>query len=465
MKRIASELAKLNRGKRAYAIFVLCAMTALALPAQTFTTRYSFDGRNGALPSAALVQATNGDLYGTTDRGGANDDGTVFKITPSGTLTTVYNFCSQSGCMDGLIQTANGDFYGTTYHGGASGLCDTGCGTVFKITPAGTLTTLYSFCSQSGCPDGWFPAAGLVQAITGDFYGTTVYGGANGLFYGTIFKITPGGALTTLYSFCSKSECPDSANPYAGLVQATTGDFYGTTRNAGAYGPYYGTIFKITPSGKLTTVYSFCSQIEKSGCTDGANPYAGLVQATNGDFFGTTEDGGTGGVGTVFKITPGGALTTLYSFCPQIGCTDGRYPYAGLVQASNGDFYGTTSEGGANNDGTIFEITPSGTLTTLYSFCSESGCTDGVHPSAALVQASNGDFYGTTNSGGAYGYGTVFEITPSGTLMALGIGINRTENRVTTGVFFRSNSSRTGGQLYLCPLLQESLRNTLQPVR
>jgi uncharacterized repeat protein (TIGR03803 family) len=241
--------------------------------------------------------------------------------------------------------------------------------------------------------------------------------GANGLFYGTIFKITPGGALTTLYSFCSKSECPDGANPYAGLVQATTGDFYGTTRNAGAYGPYYGTIFKITPSGKLTTVYSFCSQIEKSGCTDGANPYAGLVQATNGDFFGTTEDGGTGGVGTVFKITPGGALTTLYSFCPQIGCTDGRYPYAGLVQASNGDFYGTTSEGGANNDGTIFEITPSGTLTTLYSFCSESGCTDGVHPSAALVQASNGDFYGTTNSGGAYGYGTVFEITPSGTLM------------------------------------------------
>jgi uncharacterized repeat protein (TIGR03803 family) len=188
MKRIASELAKLNRGKRAYAIFVLCAMTALALPAQTFTTRYSFDGRNGALPSAALVQATNGDLYGTTDRGGANDDGTVFKITPSGTLTTVYNFCSQSGCMDGLIQTANGDFYGTTYHGGASSLCDTGCGTVFKITPAGTLTTLYSFCSQSGCPDGWFPAAGLVQATTGDFYGTTVYGGRTASFMGRSSK-------------------------------------------------------------------------------------------------------------------------------------------------------------------------------------------------------------------------------------------------------------------------------------
>src|ERR1017187_6061793 len=200
----------------------------------------------------------------------------------------------------------------------------------------------------------------------------------------------PAQTLTTLYSFCSQSRCPDGANPEAGLVQATNGDLYGTT--SGFFVNGYGTVFKITPGGTLTTLYSFCSQ---TNCADGDEPVAGLVQAANGDLYGTTAGGGINNGGTVFKITPSGTLTTLYSFCSQTNCADGRGPVAGLVQAANGDLYGTTGQDGANGGGTIFKITPSGTLTTLYSFCPKSGCTD-TYPSAGLVQAANGDLYGTT---------------------------------------------------------------------
>jgi len=209
-------------------------------------------------------------------------------------------------------------------------------------------------------------------------------------------------AFTTLASFNGTG----GANPYAGLVQATNGDLYGTTEAGGANG--YGTVFKITPSGTLTTLYSFCSQ---SGCPDGSYPGGGLVQATNRDLYGTTYSGGANGGGTIFKITPSGTLTTLYSFCSQSGCTDGEHSRAGLVQATDGDLYGTTVNGGANGDGTIFKITPSGTLTTLYSFCSQSGCTDGEIPLAGLVQATDGDLYGTTEVGGLVYGGAVFSLS------------------------------------------------------
>jgi uncharacterized repeat protein (TIGR03803 family) len=424
MKRIVNALNKLNWGKRAYAVLVLCATTAMALSAQTFTTLHSFDLTDGAYVVAGLVQATNGDLYGTTGSGGTNGSGTVFKITPNGTLTTLYSFCSQSNCTDGagpnqLIQATNGDFYGTASSGGANG-----SGTIFKITPSATLTTLYSFCSQSGCLDGSGPYAGLVQATNGDFYGTTTGGGANpfgGDLGGTIFKITPSGTLTTLYSFCSQIGCADGQDPLWGLVQAPNGDFYGTTSNggfscAGPPGHGCGTIFKITPGGTLTTLFAFplCSQ---SGCPDGFYDPT-LVRATNGNFYGTTSNGGLPtSAGTVFKITPSGTLTTLYSFCAQINCTDGADPLAPLVQATDGDFYGTTCCGGVNGPyGTIFKITPSGTLATLYTFCSQTSCTDGDEPQAALVQATNGDFYGTTLEGGlssacSGGCGTVFRLS------------------------------------------------------
>ena len=227
MKRIVNAfLNKLNWGKRACAVIALCAATAVAVPAQTFTTLFSFDLTDGAgSGSQALVQATNGDIYGTTALGGANTScyngcGTVFKITTSGTLTTLHSFDGTDGSSPtGLVQAANGDFYGTTQYSGANN-----GGTVFKITPGGTLTTLYTFCSQGGsnCTDGANPEAGLAQATNGDLYGTTYGGGANAGPYGggtgTIFKITPGGTLTTLHSFCSQTNCPDGAYPSAALV-------------------------------------------------------------------------------------------------------------------------------------------------------------------------------------------------------------------------------------------------------
>ena len=391
-------MGKLNWGKRAYAVFLLCVATAIASSAQTL---YSFDGPEGQWPYAGLVQGTDGNFYGTTSVGGATGAGTVFKITPGGTLTTLHSFDGTDGedPYAGLVQATDGDLYGTTYGGGADGY-----GTVFRITPSGTLTTLHSFCSQSGCPDGDNPYAGLVQATNGDFYGTTYGGGANG--YGTVFRITPSGTLTTLHSFCSQSGCPDGDNPYAGLVQATGGDLYGTTVYGGTssacsiFANGCGTVFKITPGGTLTTLHSFDN-------TDGAAPFAALVQAIDGDFYGTTYGGGPDEDGTVFRITPSGTLTTLHGF----DYLDGEEPEAGLVQATDGNFYGTTHAGGFYACGTVFKITAGGTLTTLHLFA----CfpTDGALPYAGLLQATNGNFYGTTYGGGASGtgYGTVFSLS------------------------------------------------------
>jgi uncharacterized repeat protein (TIGR03803 family) len=367
----------------------------------TFTTLHSFDGTDGRLSNAGLVQATNGNLYGTTYYGGAKDSGEVFEITPGGTLTTLHSFCSKSGCPDGEytyatpVQGTDGNFYGTTYLGGSKEL-----GTVFKITPSGTLTTLHT----SDGTDGSQPLAGLVQSSDGNFYGTTYMGGSQG--DGEIFKITPSGTLNTLHSFCSRAACKDGRNPFAGLVQGTDGNLYGTTLEGGAKG--FGTAFKITPSGTLTTLHSFCTQ---SGCPDGQFPQTGLVQATNGNLYGTTIVGGAYGDGTIFEITTSGTLTTLYNVCSQSGCPDGNYLYAGLLQATDGNLYGIMDVGGANGAGTIFKITLSGTLTTLYNFCSQSGCTDGQYPAGGLVQDTNGNLYGMTADGGANGDGTVFSLS------------------------------------------------------
>ena len=264
-----------------------------------------------------------------------------------------------------LVQGINGSLYGTTPVGGAKpikGLCGgAGCGTVFKISAVGALTRLYSFCTQANCTDGMEPYAGLVQATDGNLYGTTAAGGVNNINGGTVFKITSNGALTRLYSFCAQTNCTDGKSPQAPLVQGTDGNFYGTTVVGGANNntictagnPGCGTVFKITSSGVLTTLYSFCAQ---PNCADGALPYTGLIQGTDGNFYGTTSGGGANsenticlgdGCGTVFTITSGGALTTLYSFCAQTNCTDGAIPYAGLIQATNGNFYGTTGAGGS----------------------------------------------------------------------------------------------------------------------
>ncbi len=413
--------AEQNWARRAFAAFLLCATSAIALSAQTLTTLHSFGGVDGADPLAPLIQSTDGNIYGTTLYGGINQIsyGTVFNITPDGAVTTVYSFCSQSGCTDGyqpqggLVQYTDGEFYSTTSSGGMYGH-----GSVFKLTSTGTLTTLYSFCSQTGCPDGDSPIAGLVLANNGAFYGTTKFGGSANA--GTAFKITPAGVLTKLHDF----GVPGAYFPIAGLVLGTNGNLYGVTENGGPGDG--GTFYRLTPSGVFTTLYSFCSAPQ---CADGESPTNALIQGTDGNFYGTTRDGGAingnfVGTGIVFKISPSGIFTTLHTFCSASGCTDGAYPAAALFQATDGNFYGSTSHGGTNNTesfcgsigcGTLFKITRTGKFTTLYNFCGVSNCADGGTPEAALLQDTNGTFYGTTYDGGAsgqqYNYGTVFSLS------------------------------------------------------
>jgi uncharacterized repeat protein (TIGR03803 family) len=437
-------------GKVACALFLFCAAMMITAPAQTFKTLADFDSSNGANTAfMALVQGADGNFYGTTESGGANGEGTVFKMTPPGTLTTLYSFCSQPSCTDGslplagLVLATDGNFYGTTMGGGANGL-----GTVFKITPGGKLTTLYSFCSQTNCPDGSQPSAALVEGIDGNFYGTTSQEGANGEG-GTVFKISAGGKLTTLYSFCSQNDCIDGQNPYtAGLIQASDGNFYGATGDGGANG--LGTVFKITAGGTLTTLHSFDGD-------DGANAYAGLVQATNGNFYGTTANAGESGDGTIFEMTPAGVLTTIYNFCAITYCPDGADPTAPLIQATDGNFYGTVPGGGANNSGTVFAVTSSGALTTLYNFCSQGYpllCGDGAYPDAGLLQATNGDFYGTTAGGGdpTCRRGTVFTVSvglgpfvktlPAAGKVGAEVGILGTALSGATGVSFNGAAAQ-----------------------
>ncbi len=451
-----ARLGQLNLGSSICALLVLFATAVIASPAQTVTTIYSFDGPS--MPET-LVQATNGSLYGATRAGGHyckgryyDGCGTLFKITLGGKVTMLHDFCSGGPwhCADGaqphsaMVQATNGKLYGIA---SGWGEFEEGPGTAFEITLDGELTTLHSFCSvqsASGqCLDGFAPIAGLVQAIDGNFYGTVAGGGANkfndicSYSYvggtggcGTIFTMTSGGTLTTIYNFCAQTNCTDGASPLAGLVQATDGNFYGTTQQGGdanctiTFG-LCGTVFKVTPSGTLTNLYSFCS---KSNCADGAWPTA-LIQDADGSFYGATINGGTStacenGCGTIFRVTASGVLTTLHSF----DNTDGNSPSVPM-QATDGNFYGTTSAGGAYGQGTIYKFTPDRTFTTLYNFCSQSGCADGSAPDG-LIQDTNGNFYGTTFSGGTSGVCG----GGCGTVYSLSVGLGPfVETQTTTG--------------------------------
>jgi uncharacterized repeat protein (TIGR03803 family) len=400
----------------------LCAVTAGRLPAQTCSTLHAFNYVDGSGPVAALIQATDGNVYGTTFVGGSglNAFGTVYKITPAGSLTTVYDFCSLPNCSDGdftyggVIQGADGNFYGVATDGGTGN-----GGTVFVLTPGKGLTVLYNFCSQPNCGDGSTSTASPIQGTDGNFYGTTNEGGADG--DGTVFKMTPGGRLVRLHSFCSESGCADGFEPFVGVIEAGDGNLYGTTSNGGVSGA--GTAFRLTKSGALTTLYSFCSQ---PACVDGAVEN-GLIQGKDGYFYGTTAIGGTsqscsGGCGLAFRLTAQGVLTPLYSFCSQGGCADGEYPEGQLVQATDGNFYGVTYQGGAQNAGTIFKLAPDGHLTALYSFCSELNCADGAYPFVSLIQDTNGKFYGVASGGGYTGGSCSFD-NGCGTVFSLSVGL------------------------------------------
>lgn len=388
------------------AIAFLTFASAIASSAQTFTQLFSFNQTDGAEPLAALIQGTNGNFYGTASAYGPSKmqyGGTVFEITSAGKLVGISGFCGGDTCPVGavseapLLQTADGNFFGTNIGN-----------YIFEISASGKLTSVYNFdsCSLNPCTDGSVPTAGLVQGHNGNLFGTTSAGGtASGLSCqtggcGTLFEVTETGKLTTLYNFCSQANCTDGAMPLA-LILGTNGNFYGTTAHGGAY--QNGTFFAINPAGELVTLHQFQQ-------SEGVLPNA-VMQGADGNFYGTTTSGGPNNGGTVFRVTPSGVLTTLYSFCALKNCTDGLGSSAALIQATDGNFYGTTLYGGAHGGGSVFEITPAGQLTTLYSFCPKYSCTDGQGPAAALVQGTDGAFYGTTIEGGKGGWGTVFKIS------------------------------------------------------
>jgi len=371
-----------------------------------FTTLVSFTGTNGpypgANPSAALVPGEDGNLYGTAlNGGGANSNGTIFEVSADGSVfTNLYSFGegnNGANPLGALIFGSDGNLYGTTYNGGVSN-----SGTVFQFSTNGTYTVL----GLLGGTNGAHPDTALVTGPNGSLYGATRYGGPypkttfGGTGYGVVFQITTNGTLLTPVVF----DVTNGANS-AAMVPDPDGNFYGTTEWGGTLSllPYgFGTIYRFNPDGTFTNLYKFSSG------DDGGFPVAALVRGNDGNFYGTTENGGTNQLGTVFSITPAGQFKSLYSF---MSSSAGAYPDGALVQASDGNLYGTTYIGGDNQFGTIFEITTNGNLTRLVSFTGTGGPSPGANPQSGLVQGPDGNFYGTTSLGGANGLGTIFRLS------------------------------------------------------
>jgi uncharacterized repeat protein (TIGR03803 family) len=352
--------------------------------AQTYTDLHDFSTATLASPqfSGILAQGRNGDLYGTAPVGGTSGRGGVFRITPAGTYSAIYSFDGIVGAnpYSGLTLGKDGNFYGTTFGGGTGGF-----GIVFRVTPAGIVTVLHNFVYT----DGTGAYAPPIQGTDGNFYGTTSTGGIS---YGAVYKVTPAGVFTVLYTF----DNTHGAAPIAPLIQATDGSFYGTTKVGGTNG--YGTVFKITPTGALTVLYNF-------DLTHGAYVFSPLIQAVDGSFYGTTSSGGTlNGGGVAFKLTPARILTVIHNFDGTAGTQDGNRPYAGLVQVSDGSFYGLASAGGANAAGTLYHVTSTGGYSGSSSFTPATGSL----PYATLRQHTNGRLYGEATSGGAAGHGALF---------------------------------------------------------
>jgi len=368
----------LSRSFSALAAVVLITLVALpmAASAQDFAVLQNFNVTNGDDPLTPPILASDGNLYGATGHGGANATGLIYKLTPQNELTTLYAFCSHTNCADGSdpasgpFQGKDGNLYGTTSYGGANGF-----GVVYKLTLSGKLTVLHSFCQ---CDDGWY-SDGLVADAKGGFYGTTLEGGSHQ--YGTIFHLTGQGKLSTLYNFCdSQANCInayDNSAPQP-LILGIDGNVYGITNTGGQYSypcsaGGCGTVFKVTPQAEFSIVYSFCSL---TNCADGGQP-AGLLQGSDGNFYGTS----------------------------------GYAPY-NLIQASNGTLYGTTIFGGNEDQtcknlgcGTVFSVTTSGAFESLHSF----DASDGYVP-VGLVQTSDATLSGTTSFGGAHDGGVIFSL-------------------------------------------------------
>lgn len=409
----------------------ILALAGLALggraSAASLQTLYNFCSQgttctDGRSPVAPLTMDKSGNLYGTTPEGGAHNYGAVFELTANGTETVLYSFCPPpvSPCTSGaqpnaLLIDASGNLYGTTYSGGARG-----GGTVFELTPnAATwnFTVLYNLGSSG---DGAYSFAGLVMDASGNLYGTTSHGGAHGA--GAVFELT----LTTsktwtekvLYSFCSQGggKCTDGEGPYySGVILDNSGNLYGTTIIGGLHG--YGVVYELAPpsgtktSWTETVLYDFCSQ-GGAKCTDGDEPVASLLMDNSGILYGTATRGGSYNGGVVFELKPDRSETVLWSFALTGG--DGNAPWSDVIMDGSGSLYGTTNSGGIQGGGTIFKLTPNGTTWTeaLVSFClalkTGNVCPNGTTPYAGLIMDKSGNLYGTTAGNGAHDGGTVF---------------------------------------------------------
>jgi uncharacterized repeat protein (TIGR03803 family) len=400
------------------------------------TTLYSFTGSpDGAYPTASLLRDAQGRLYGTTEAGGNTGCyidqnrqaqvgagcGTVYRLDPAGKETVLYTFTggADGGIpVAGLITEGDGKLYGTTVAGGTSQTCNgyIGCGVVFSLSPPAmqgapwSETVLYTF---TGGADGGTPFASLITDGDGNLYGTTFSEGSHG--GGVVFEVDSSGNEIVLYTFCAEAYCQDGANPQASLVRDPDGNLYGTTDYGGSMGSY-GVVFKLDPSGNETVIYAF------TGGTDGAYP-GELLQGATGNFYGTTTQGGNHsdcnpsyghyGCGVVFELGAAGEMSTLYKFK---GGTDGEDPNGNLIRDREGRLYGTTGVGGAYDQGTIFVLGKTGMETVLYTF---TGKADGLSPAGGLIADGKGNLYGTTAAGGVLGClpnplegcGTVFELS------------------------------------------------------
>jgi uncharacterized repeat protein (TIGR03803 family) len=381
------------------AMVLMLAASIVSVHAQTYTPLYTYpvttNNTSGVVAPALFSQGQDGELYSTIQTNGTHNLGSVYKMTTAGEYTLVYSFCAELGHCNvtgntpygGVTLGTDGNLYGTTLGGGA---CDQGVGTIFKITPAATWTKLWDFTASTTCnghialKDEGAPFYAPFQGQDGNFYGVDqgVYSGTYGVFY----KITSKGKLTP-FPFAYSN----GANPNI-PTQGSDGNFYGTTQSGGDPTCKCGVVYKATAGGKITTLHAF-----KGYPTDGSRPIGALVQSNDGDFYGTTYQGGVDNEGSVFKISASGVYSLVFSFdfvSPTLG---GQLPVAGLTLGSDGNLYGTTERGGKNNYGTIFQVTPGGSLTFVHSFCSVAGCPDGIVPETPLVQHTNGKFYGTAS--------------------------------------------------------------------
>jgi uncharacterized repeat protein (TIGR03803 family) len=370
---------------------VLWAATCPAV-AQTLTVLHSFDGNDGAYPFSRLTIDRQGNLYGTTGGTVPPTFGTIFELSrsnPVGNLLvllrrTPTGICDF--CVDNLLRDSEGNLYVSDAIGG-----NFGNGAVYKLSPAGLMpTVLYSF---TGGADGKYPNDGLISDAEGNLYGTTGMGGAFG--QGVVFKVTPAGVETVLYSFTGGA---DGGEPWGRLLRDSQGNFYGTTYLGGGLQLSFGVVFELSASGVETVLHSF------TGGSDGGHPNGDLIADAQGNLYGTTPAIPRSTHGTVFKVSPQGVLNVLHSFLGP----DGFSLRSGVIMDSGGNFYGTTFSGGVSNDGVVYELNANGTETVLHSFSGS----DGALPVGGLVFDTTGNLYGTTAYGGTSNNGVVFKLTP-----------------------------------------------------